>query len=103
MANPTNPMQQKNEPFDTVRDQSQNKMENMKDRVRDMSSNVSDRIEDLSSQSRRIFGDASERVSDLYDMSSDWVQQNRVVTTIALAAVAGVVGFFIGRGSRSDV
>jgi hypothetical protein len=78
-----------------LRDQAQRTFENVKERVRD----ATEDMEDMGTNPRRILNDAQERVGDFYEISSDWVQQNRMASTLALAAVAGVVGFFIGRSN----
>jgi hypothetical protein len=80
-----------------LRDQAQRTFENVKERVRD----ATEDLEDMGTEPRRILNDAQQRIGDFYEVSSDWVQQNRLASTLALAAVAGVVGFFIGRGSNN--
>jgi len=80
-----------------LRDQAQRTFENVKERVRD----ATEDLEDMGTEPRRILNDAQQRIGDFYEVSSDWVQQNRLASTLALAAVAGAVGFFIGRGSNN--
>lgn len=81
-----------------LRDQAQRTFENVKERVRD----ATEDFDDVGVNPRRILNDAQQRIGDFYEISSDWVQQNRLASTLALAAVAGVVGFFIGRGSNRE-
>jgi ElaB/YqjD/DUF883 family membrane-anchored ribosome-binding protein len=85
------------ENLNQAQDKAQRTFENVKDRVRDVSGDLNEKMDEFSSEGRRFLGDAQERVSEFYDISSDWVQQNRMITTIGLAAVAGLVGYFIGR------
>jgi hypothetical protein len=80
-----------------LRDQAQRTFENVKERVRD----ATEDLDDMGTEPRRILNDAQQRIGDFYEVSSDWVQQNRLASTLALAAVAGVVGFFIGRGNSN--
>jgi hypothetical protein len=67
----------------------------LKDKVRDISS-------DLSSQSREIMDDASERVTELYEASREFVQDNQIAVYVGLAAAVSIGAFFLGRASKSS-
>jgi ElaB/YqjD/DUF883 family membrane-anchored ribosome-binding protein len=67
------------------------------DAAADFKDSSSGMIDNLNTKSRQFLQDAQGRASEIYDVSSNWVQENRVVTMIGVAAVAGLLGFFIGR------
>jgi ElaB/YqjD/DUF883 family membrane-anchored ribosome-binding protein len=77
------------------------------DVANDTQENASGLLENINSRGRRLLEDAQGRASEFYDLSSGWVQENRAVTMIGVAAVAGLLGFFIGRRGgnidRTDV
>jgi hypothetical protein len=57
----------------------------------------------MNSKSRQFLRDAQGRASEFYDLSNNWIQENRLITMIGVAALAGVLGFFIGRRSNENV
>jgi ElaB/YqjD/DUF883 family membrane-anchored ribosome-binding protein len=78
-------------------------------------SKISDRIESLKDTAQNFANDASPRVkeaynqvsdvaSDLYERASGWLSEgnNKNYGFVAMVAAVGVLGFFLGRGSRSD-
>jgi hypothetical protein len=69
----------------------------------DAQNNASSLLNNLNSKGRQLLDDAQGRASEFYDLSSGWVQENRVVTMIGVAVLSGLLGFFIGRrGGSSD-
>jgi hypothetical protein len=61
-------------------------------------------IDEASPRVRETIDQVSEVASDLYGKASSWFEtgNNKNYTFVALAATLGVVGFFIGRGLRSE-
>ena len=70
---------------------------NLRDAADDVKGNASEVFDDLNSKGRRLLENAQGRASEFYDMSSSWIQENRLITMVGVAALAGVLGFFIGR------
>jgi hypothetical protein len=66
----------------------------LKDKVRDISS-------EFSSQSSQIMNDASERVSELYEASKGFIEENQTAVYIGLGVTVGLLGFFLGRATKS--
>jgi ElaB/YqjD/DUF883 family membrane-anchored ribosome-binding protein len=61
-------------------------------------------VDEASPRVRETIDQVSEVASDLYGKASSWLESgnNKNYAFIGLAATLGVVGFFIGRGLRSD-
>lgn len=77
-------------------------------------SELNEKITSLKDAAERFASDASPKISeaveqvtdvaeDLYSRASSWLKEDRNRTTgvVALVAVAGVFGFFLGRGARA--
>jgi hypothetical protein len=97
MANPSNQLNQKDisRNINPVIDK-----DHVRDAANKLGGELEGKVDDFSSQSRQILSDVRERAADLYEISSDWVQENRLITTLSLAAVAGVIGFFLGHSRK---
>src|SRR4051812_48821850 len=76
---------------------------NLRDAAEDIKGNATEMLDNFSSKGRRFLEDAQGRAGELYDLSNNWVQENRLVTLVGVAALAGVLGFFIGRRGSEDI
>jgi ElaB/YqjD/DUF883 family membrane-anchored ribosome-binding protein len=74
----------------------------LRDVANDVKGNSSEILDDLNSKGRQFLEDAQSRASEFYDMSNNWIQENRLITMVGVAALAGVLGFFIGRRGGSE-
>jgi ElaB/YqjD/DUF883 family membrane-anchored ribosome-binding protein len=72
------------------------------DAAGDLKGNASEMFDTLNSKGRQFLQDAQGRASEFYDMSSSWVEENRLVTMVGVAGLAGLLGFFIGRRGGSE-
>jgi hypothetical protein len=61
-----------------------------------------DGANDLNLKGRQFLEDAQDRASEFYNLSNNWVQENRLITMVGVAALTGLLGFFIGRRSGSE-
>lgn len=59
-------------------------------------------LKDVSSDAQRMYDDAQERISEFYETSSDFVRENPTASLIGAGIFVGLVGFFLGRFSRSE-
>jgi ElaB/YqjD/DUF883 family membrane-anchored ribosome-binding protein len=74
----------------------------LRDVADDAKGNASEIMDNLNSKSRQFLEDAQGRASEFYDLSNNWIQENRLITMVGVAALAGVLGFFIGRRGGSE-
>lgn len=110
-----NPESIKNTATSTLRDAAStasSTASNLRDTARDTSHSASQAaskmgekfIDDAAPRMREAYDQVSERASDLYDRANSWLDEgnNRTYGYAAMAVAAGVVGFFVGRGFRSN-
>ncbi len=78
-------------------DRTENKVEGIRDTADRLVSDAKPRIQEA-------FDGVSHQASDLYKNVNDWLShgQNRTYAMIGLAAVGGILGFFVGRSSKSS-
>jgi ElaB/YqjD/DUF883 family membrane-anchored ribosome-binding protein len=79
----------------------------VRDTVREtkhMGEQLRDRIDEATPRVRETIDQFSNVASDLYGRASTWMKtgNNRDYSFIAMAAAAGLVGFFVGRSFRSS-
>lgn len=58
-------------------------------------------IKDISSESQRFFDDAQERAAEIYGLSKDFVRENETLVMVGAGAAIGLIGFLLGRASKS--
>jgi hypothetical protein len=87
------------QPLKDTANRNENKLRDVAD---DVKGNTSELIGNLNSKSRQFLEDAQGKASEFYDLSSSWVEENRLITMVGVAALAGILGFFIGRRGGSE-
>lgn len=75
-----------------------------RDTMRDAKQMGEKAIDDASPRVRETIDQLSDVANDLMNKANTWMKQgnNRNYSFVALAAVVGVAGFFIGRAMHSD-
>jgi hypothetical protein len=64
------------------------------------SDKITDNVRELPNETRRMLDEASERVTELYETSKEFVNDNQTAVMIGAGFLIGVAGFFLGRSSR---
>lgn len=63
---------------------------------------IREHLKDISSESQRFIDDAQERAAEIYGLSKDFVRENQTLVMVGAGVAIGLVGFLLGRASKSD-
>lgn len=72
--------------------------------IREASERFAREAREQTGQVSEMMGGAREKAGEFYDQASTWVSENygKSIAAVAVLAAVGVLGYMIGRGSRSE-